>query len=121
MATGPYLTHLEEGLWLKTRFDHEWMDRILHPDFTEVGMSGRTYSRAETLEAPLTDLDVTLPHEGYTLELIDEDVALLHYISHDILDDVERCAHRTSIWVNTNEGWRLRFHQGTPLPEDPSA
>ena len=121
VAAGPYLTHLEEGLWLETRFDREWMDRILHPDFTEVGMSGRTYSRNETLQTPPTKLEVGLPHDGYTLELIDEDVALVHYISHDVRDDVERRAHRTSIWVNTNEGWWLRFHQGTPLSDDTSA
>lgn len=121
IATGPYLAHLEEGLWRETRFDREWIDRVLHPDFTEVGTSGRTYSREEALEAPSTDLGVALSHEGYTLELIDEDVALVRYISHDTHDDVKRRARRSSIWVNTNEGWRLRFHQGTPLPEDNSS
>lgn len=114
VSTGPYLTHLEEGLWLDTRFDPQWMDRMLHPEFTEVAISGRTYTRAESTAA--TDLEVSLPHEDYSLELIDEDVALVRYVSHDAVDGVERHAHRTSIWINTNEGWRLRFHQGTPLP-----
>ena len=81
IATGPYLTHLEEGLWQETRFDREWIDRILHPDLSEVGMSGRTYSRNETLETPPTNLEVRLPHDGHTVELIDEDVALIRYLS----------------------------------------
>lgn len=115
-TTGPYLEHLEEGLWLETRFDPEWMDRILHPDFTEIGMSGQVHSRDATVETPPIDLEVSLPHESYRLELIDEDVALVRYVSHDTYDGVERRARRTSVWVNTNEGWRLRFHQGTPLP-----
>jgi uncharacterized protein (DUF952 family) len=117
-STGPYLTHLEEGLWLDTRFDRDWMDRILHPDFSEVGMSGRTHTREATLASTSREVDlrVRLPHEGYSLALTSEDVGLVRYISHDSLNGVERHAHRTSIWVNTNEGWRLRFHQGTPLP-----
>lgn len=116
IATGPYLAHLEEALWLKTRFDREWMGRILHPEFREVGMSGHTYTREQTIQTPRAGLEVSLPHEGYQVELIDEDVALASYISHDTLEGVERHAQRTSVWVNTNEGWRLRFHQGTPLP-----
>lgn len=118
VRTGPYLAHLEEAMWLEARFDREWMSRMLHPEFAEVGMSGRTHTRQETIEATgPTRLEVRLPHEDYRLELIDEDVALVRYISHDTVDGMERHAHRTSIWVNTNEGWRLRFHQGTPLPD----
>lgn len=116
LGTDPYLAHLEEGLWLETRFDAEWMDRVLHPDFVEVGMSGQVHTREETLEPLPVELEARLPHDGYRLELIDEDVAMARYVSHDTLDGIDRHAHRTSIWVNTNEGWRLRFHQGTPLP-----
>jgi uncharacterized protein (DUF952 family) len=123
VATGPYLTHLEEGLWLETRYDREWMDRILHPDFEEVGRSGRTYGRQETIDSrpPRRRFEVFLPHLEYRLELIDEDVALVRYISRPVYDGIERLDHRISIWVNTNDGWRLRFHQGTPLAEKPSA
>lgn len=120
VATGPYLAHLEEGLWLETRFDPEWMDRILHADFEEVALSGRVHSRDNTLGNPVSELDVTLPHEHYQLELIDEDVALVRYVSHDTSAGVHRHAHRTSIWLNTNDGWQLRFHQGTPLAADRS-
>jgi uncharacterized protein (DUF952 family) len=117
VATGPYLTHLEEGLWLEKRFDQDWMDRILHPDFSEVGRSGRIYGRQETIDAgrPRKSFEVTLPHLEYSLELVDDDVALVRYVSRPVYDGVERLDHRTSIWVNTNDGWRLRFHQGTPL------
>lgn len=115
--TGPYLAHLEEGMRLDTRFDTEWMDLMLHPEFAEVGMSGNVYTRRETIDASWpNELEAHLPLEDYRLELIDEDVALVRYVSHDTTNGAERRAHRTSIWVNTNEGWRLRFHQGTPLP-----
>lgn len=118
VSTGPYLEHLEEGLWdFETRFDQSWMEKILHPEFSEVGRSGRTYDRQEMIEAsrPRKPFEVFLPHLEYRLELIDEDVALVRYVSRPVYDSVERLDQRTSIWVNTNEGWRLRFHQGTPL------
>ncbi len=113
-STGPYLEHLEEGLWTDPRFDRVWMDRMLHPDFAEVGMSGRTYSRGGTIAAPRREIGAVLPLQDYRLELVDEDVAMARYVSHDRQTGEMRHAHRTSIWVNTNDGWRLRFHQGTP-------
>lgn len=114
-ATGPYLEHLEEGMWSQQRWDREWMDRMLHPDFTEVGHSGRAYDREATIDAEPSQFEFELPLEGYRLLLIDEDVALVHYVSRIVSDDSPPPVRRTSIWVNTNQGWRLRFHQGTPL------
>ena len=44
------LQQLEEGLWIAgTRFDMEWMERTLAPDFFEFGRSGRVYRRADSL------------------------------------------------------------------------
>jgi len=118
VSTAPYLEHLEEGLWRdETRFDQEWMERMLHPEYSEVGRSGRTHTRVETITAPDTPVDVELPLAEYRMQLIDEDVALVRYISRQTLDGAPTPAERTSVWVNTNDGWRLRFHQGTPLPE----
>lgn len=119
ISTAPYLEHLEEGLWRgETRFDREWMDRVLHPEFSEVGRSGRTYSRAEIIAASSGHLEVELPLERYRMQLIDEDVALVRYVSRQTMDGEARPAERSSMWVNTNDGWQLRFHQGTPLPDD---
>lgn len=115
LTTSPYLAHLEEGLWRETRADPEWMDRVLHPAFAEVGRSGRTYDRQEAIETTGYAYFIELPLEGFAMELIDEDVALVRYISNESLEGEMSPAHRTSVWVNTNEGWRLRFHQGTPL------
>ncbi|HXV72610.1 MAG TPA: DUF952 domain-containing protein [Acidimicrobiia bacterium] len=118
VSTAPYLEHLEEGLWRDgTRFDQEWMDRMLHPEFSEVGRSGRTYTRAQAIAASSRSIESEIPLAEYRIQLIDEDVALVRYISRQTLDGAPRPAERTSVWVNTNDGWRLRFHQGTPFPE----
>lgn len=116
MATGPYLAHLEEGMWLPAyRFDPAWMDRMLHPDFAEVGMSGHTHTRTEVVGTTAADITVHLPHQSYRLILVDEDVAMARYISIDTYDGLPRRAHRTSLWLRTEQGWRMRFHQGTPI------
>lgn len=118
LATGPYLNHLEEGLWLKdTRTNREWMDRILHPDFDEVGMSGHTYTREQILSADTNEFEIELPLDCYSMDLVDEDVALVRYVSRDRTAGETRVAERSSMWINTNDGWRLRHHQGTPAPQ----
>lgn len=114
--TAPYLTHLEEGLWLEeTRFDPRWMDIVLHPDFSEVGMSGGSHSRDEVIAAERVPLNAVLPLERFRMDVVDEDVALVRYVSRDRANGSSREAERSSLWINTNDGWRLRYHQGTPL------
>lgn len=114
LTTSPYIAHLEEGLWRETRADPEWMNRILHTDFAEVGRSGRTYDRQQAIETTDYPFGIDLPLQDFEMELIDEDVALVRYVSREKGNGERSPAHRTSVWVNTNEGWRLRFHQGTP-------
>lgn len=41
------------------------------------------------------------------------ETALVTYVSHLIGEEVER-SNRSSIWSRTSDGWKLRFHQGTP-------
>lgn len=44
------LKQLEESLWIaETRFDIEYMEKILAPTFFEFGRSGRRYERNDTL------------------------------------------------------------------------
>lgn len=118
VSTGPYLEHLEEGIWREeVMLGLEWVDRVLHPEFSAIDRIGRTYTREENFAAASTEVRVKMPLERYRLQLIDEDVALVRYLSNETLDGGSRSTERTSIWVNTNDGWQLRFHQGTPLPD----
>ena len=40
---------LEESLWRhETRFDRDYLQRVLHPDFFEFGRSGRVWTRDDT-------------------------------------------------------------------------
>ncbi|HUI31881.1 MAG TPA: DUF4440 domain-containing protein [Candidatus Acidoferrales bacterium] len=106
---------LEESMWRsETRFDRDYMERVLSPDFFEFGRSGRVYKREDTLAAPAQKINAKLPLKDFRIHPITEDVVLVTYITEVIGNKLEM-GNRSSIWIRTPKGWRLRFHQGTPV------
>jgi hypothetical protein len=110
------LRELEESLWrADRRFDRDYMDATLAPDFFEFGRSGRVYKRDETLNSEQEPIHARLPLPQFAVHLITKDVGLITYISEATYgDEIER-ANRSSLWSRYATGWRLRFHQGTPI------
>jgi len=96
------------------------LDELLHPDFDEVGRSGRAYDR-ETVLGFLASQATHAPVEsdGFRLVVLAPGVALLTYRSaHRTADGaLQLHTHRSSLWMNDAIGWRLRYHQGTPAAE----
>jgi hypothetical protein len=87
---------------------------LLHPEFAEVGASGRRWGRAEILAAMADELSLAgerVEVRDLQGERIAEDVVHLTYLS----DVAGRVARRSSLWRRTDDGWRLWFHQGTPV------
>lgn len=112
-----HLQRLEESLWREaTRFDRDYMERILSADFVEFGRSGRVYDRAAIVAAPRGSIDAVLPLPDFAARLISPDVALVTYNSLVTYDGVVEQGRRSSIWSRTADGWGLRFHQGTAYP-----
>lgn len=108
------LRRLEESLWREeTRFDREYMDRILAPDFMEFGRSGRVWTRKDTLRTPRRKIGARLPLPKFSIRMIADDVALITYRSEGLEDDLE-VGNRASLWRRSADGWKLEFHQGTP-------
>ncbi len=100
----------EEALLLDAvRSDRGRVDALLHPEFTEIGASGRLWTRAQMLDciAPLEDPTQV---EVVNVDHIADDVILLVWRSRSESSP----ALRSSIWVRTESGWQMRFHQGTP-------
>jgi ribonuclease HI len=94
----------------ETREDLGRTGVLLHPDFTEIGSSGRIWTR----DAMMMSLEDN-PGGPVELELLGADrlgekTVLLTYRSHTR----EGSALRSSLWVLEGAQWRLRFHQGTP-------
>lgn len=101
---------LEESLLLDSvRSDRARVEGLLHPEFTEIGASGKLWSRARMLASiqPLTNR-TTLEVIG--TDRLADDVLLLRWRSRSR----GAIALRSSIWVRTTQGWQLRFHQATP-------
>jgi hypothetical protein len=109
-GTVDQLTELEHAMWNPSmRGDRSWMDAHLADDFTEFGYSGRSYSRAETLDLPVGTIEATL--EDLAISAVGRDAAVVTYRSVE----PRGAANRASIWRRVAGQWRLGFHQGTPV------
>lgn len=105
---------LEERLWrAETRFDRAWMEGVLAPRFFEFGRSGRVYSREDTREMAARPIDARL--EDVSVRSLSADVAQVTYTSVETYEGEEQAANRSSLWSRTEDGWRLLFHQATPV------
>ncbi|MFB8755294.1 nuclear transport factor 2 family protein [Streptomyces nigra] len=96
----------------EVRRSPELLGALLHPEFHEVGSSGRLWDRASTMAGLPLDTDphryvVTSPVQGARLA---PDV--VHLVFDTERDGLR--AHRSSLWRRTDAGWQMYFHQGTP-------
>lgn len=109
------ITRLEEAMWRgETRFDLIFQETRFAPDFFEFGRSGRVYSRKQIILSDTGEIKAKLPLEDLSIRLLDEKTAHVTYNSHVEYDGVVEHARRSSIWSRVEEGWVMRFHQGTP-------
>ncbi|WP_436995906.1 DUF4440 domain-containing protein [Streptomyces sp. enrichment culture] len=96
--------------------------RLLDPEFTEVGRSGRRWTRDEML-AELPEMDGCAA-DGPAYEVSGMTGVLLApgvvHLTYETVMDGHR-ARRSSLWRAAADGtgapWRLYHHQGTPVPE----
>lgn len=92
----------------EVRSDPGAVAALLHPDWEEIGQSGRLWSREEIL-AEIGPIDVPVSLDVISVERLSADTVLLLWRS--IADDGN--ALRSSLWVRMPRGWQQRFHQGT--------
>ncbi|HXF90772.1 MAG TPA: DUF4440 domain-containing protein [Candidatus Nitrosotenuis sp.] len=91
-------------------------------EFWEIGASGRRYSREdvmiETLLKRYADPEYKDIWETSDFELtqIASDTYLLTYI---LVQNNTRRTRRSTIWRNVNGQWKILYHQGTVIEEEP--
>jgi len=92
---------------------------LLDPEFTEIGASGRLWTRTEMIAA-LTEDEDDVPEPVPVLEVtgrvVGPDLVLVTYLS----DPAGRAARRSSLWRRSQGSWRLLHHQGTLVPVNPA-
>jgi hypothetical protein len=101
----------------EARRNWQRMEMLLHPDFVEFGRSGRRYTRADILHEFGPTTVPAVRSENFELAALAEGIALLTYASAHEDADGKQSQHtlRSSVWVCTETGWQIRFHQGTPI------
>jgi hypothetical protein len=92
------------------------LERMTDDLFWEIGASGNVYHRSYVIERlserysqgeELHDW----PCRDFTITPLANGLYLLSYV----LEEPERVTRRSTIWRLSDEGWRIVFHQGTPI------
>lgn len=110
------LTRLEQSLWVEaTRFNESFMQDILAAEFFEFGQSGKAHTRDAVLGAGRRVIGAVLPLRELQIRPLDGNTAQITYIVETEQAGVRSAARRSSIWSRTHQGWKLLFHQGTPI------
>ena len=91
----------------EVRSDRAAVAALLHPDWQEVGRSGRLWTREDQLDVigPIEPVDV----EVISVDRVGADTILLLWRT----STAERSTLRRTLWVRSGGQWRARFHQGT--------
>ncbi len=93
---------------------------LLHPEFREIGTSGRLWDRESIIEALTAD---DAPRPGPLTASRMRGTQLGPDLVHLTFDTESKGlrSHRSSLWRLTGTGWLLYFHQATPFVDDPFA
>ena len=89
-------------------------ERMMAPDYWEIGASGQRYDRGYILEVLEQRAAAGGPDiwetSGFGCRKLADDVFLLTYT---LLRNKTRRTRRATIWQRSADGWRIVFHQGT--------
>ena len=95
------------------RSGEQLLEEMFHPDYMELGSSGRIYDRQTIVDMMSQEDSAGVVIRDFNTAIISEGTALVTYRS---IGQSGEEARRSSIWVNSGERWLIRFHQGTRVP-----
>jgi hypothetical protein len=118
-ALGASLIELELSLLTpEARGCAERLEALLAPDFVEFGASGRRFSRADIVAELASEDTTTSSAARFECIALGEGLVQLRYVSEARSAAGLRRARRSSLWRRDQPGWRMVFHQGTPVSGD---
>jgi hypothetical protein len=102
----------------EVRADRQRLEALLDEDFSEVGQSGRCYTRTQMLRhLPAEGAQVDIEAKDFVVALLAPDLAQVRYRSrYRQAGQADAWAERSSLWRRQGSRWRLCFHQATPAP-----
>ena len=84
---------------------------LLHDEFEEVGKSGRVYGKVDTLALLPEERYQVIELRAFRFRRLADDTVLVKYLS----ESQGVVARRSSVWVWSEAGWQLLYHQGTAV------
>ncbi len=116
-AVARQLLALEEALLDPTvRKNAERVEALLDEGFCEYGSSGKVWTRDAVLKMLAQEKGYSAPLVmDYACQSLAMGVALVTYraLGVDAATKKPQSTLRSSVWVRREQGWRIRFHQGT--------
>lgn len=102
--------------WPPAEMTREALRRMTVDDFWETGATGRRYSREYVLDElerrkAKPEPDVWETSDFHCQRLAPE----VYLLTYTLLQFGTRLTRRATIWQKTNEGWKVRYHQGTEM------
>lgn len=96
------------------RRDAEQVCRLLHPEFVEIGRSGRRWTHEEILVALAgEDAGDTPVVEDWDFQALTGELTLVTYLIHGSDGD----SRHSSLWDTSTGAPVMRFHQGTMISQ----
>ena len=96
------------------------LEELLHPEFHEVGRSGRAYDRPTILrflaeQGRSAEGPPDVVPDRFAVTRLGPDAALLTYRAAHRQPDGSLARHtlRSSVWKRVGAAWQLLYHQGT--------
>lgn len=103
-----------------TRSNQRRLEQLIHEEFTEIGYSGRVYTKADIVSELTAEQEPNFSvwSQDFDVITLAKDLIQLRYkeARMDSEGHLSRHAIRTSIWQQ-QQGWQVRFHQATPTTE----
>lgn len=90
-------------------------ENLLAQDFWEVGASGRVYTRDFVLST-LEERQKNPREEVWSAyDFSVRKIEGSHYLLTYALQQPTRLSRRATLWQMTMDGWKMLYHQGTPV------
>jgi len=101
-----------------SRASREKLNILLSEDFHEIGASGKTYGKNETIDLLIKSKSYEIVATDFELKKLSSDIMQLIYKakSKGGLTDT-RYTVRSSLWKKNGHHWQMIFHQGTIINE----
>jgi hypothetical protein len=102
------------------RRDREKVAALMTEDFREFGASGRCWRRQTILDMMILEVGYQPPKlEEFAIRRIGTEAVLVTYraIREATATAARRETLRSSLWMMSESGWKIAFHQGTIIPE----